>query len=1133
MVNSTLRCPSCQAEAAATGKFCGKCGAPWPPPCPQCGHRNPADNKFCGECGSRLERVIPAGPGREADRAPLRSATIIRDAAPVAYTPKHLAEKILRSRDAFEGERKQVTVLFTDVSGFTAMSERLDPEEVHEIMNRAFEVILDAVHLFEGTVNQFLGDGVMALFGAPIAHEDHAHRALRAALAMQDGISPLRREIRRRHGVEFRIRMGINTGRVVVGAIGRDLRMDYTAVGDTTNLAARLLGVAQPGQIVVSKGTRRPTEGFFTFEDLGEFSLKGKSEPVRAYAVTAEIRGRTRLEVSRERGLTPLVGRERELRQLTETYKLAAAGAGGVALLVGDPGIGKSRVLYEFLRRIEGTGLLELEATCVSHGRAMPFHPILAVMRRYFDLPEGLADGDARQRIGERLAALGLGGDEAESLLTHFIGIPTSDELLTRLGGPQIKEQTLALLRAVLLGASAEKPTVLVVENLHWADASSAEFLQLLAAEVPGHRFLLVLSTRPGVIAPYLTAPGTETIALEGLGTVEVHAMIRKSLEARQVSAPLVETLLERCEGNPLYVEEMLQQLRETGGILVEDGEARLAAAESLLPGSIHDLIAARIDRLGDSVKHTLQVAAVVGREFAIPLLSSALEDADPLREHLDELTRLEFLFPKTQVPEPFYSFKHALTQEVAYGSLLERRRRVYHERIGVALEETRAGRLDDVVELLAYHYGRSAEDEKAVDYAILAAEKAQRRWANTEALAQFESASRRLETMEDTLPNRLRRIDSVVKQAEVKFALGRHAEHVAALEAIREVVEASADPPRKAAWYCWTGFLHSLTGGRPEVPLAYCREASAIADAHGLAEIGAIADCCLTHVSVVAGRLREALDAGERALLTFESRNNIWWTCRTLWGLSMAANAAGEWGRSLEYCRRGLELGRIANDLRLKVVGWWRTGSTYVQQGIPKAGLRCCDEALSLSPVAFDAAMVKAIKGYALVKSGEVATGTAVLSEVMAWLDQSKLQYTRCVIGLLLAEACLYQDDRARARTLAEGILAASRDFGYRHLEGVAERVIGEAVGVEDRSEAVAHLTRAERIGEETGAANEAAKSLMARAILCRRSGDPAETRRLAERALATFEALGTVDELARAEKLLSGLETVSPAQP
>src|SRR5256884_3414547 len=307
--------------------------------CPSCQHENPAGQKFCGECGGRLVASSATAPVADA-AAPTHPTPSDRYASPESYTPKHLAEKILTSKGALEGERKGVTVMFSDVSGFTAMSERLDPEEVHAIMDRAFEVILNAVHRYEGTINQFLGDGVMALFGAPIAHEDHAHRALSAALAIQQELKPLADDVRRVHSVEFRMRMGINTGLVVVGAIGKDLRMDYTAVGDTTNLAARLLGLAKPGQIVVSRRTQHLRDGFFVFEDLGEFQVKGKAEPVRAYAVISEITGRTRLEVSKERGLTPLVGRERELQSLTALHRRAADGQGAIAMTVGAPGVG-------------------------------------------------------------------------------------------------------------------------------------------------------------------------------------------------------------------------------------------------------------------------------------------------------------------------------------------------------------------------------------------------------------------------------------------------------------------------------------------------------------------------------------------------------------------------------------------------------------------------------------------------------------------------------------------------------------------------------------------------------------------------------------------------------------------------
>ena len=281
--------------------------------------------------------------------------------------------------------------MFTDVSGFTAMSERLDPEEVHAIMDRVFEVILGAVHGYEGTINQFLGDGVMALFGAPIAHEDHAGRALRAALAIQENLAPVRADVQRQHGRDFLMRIGINTGPVVVGAIGRDLRMDYTAVGDTVNLAARLLNVAQPGQIVASRHTKELCEGFFLFDDLGDFQVKGKTEPQRAYAVKSEIGGRTRLEVSKERGLTPLIGRAAERERLVEAFQGASGGLGGVVVISGDPGVGKSRLLYEFLRGLDESGHLELETTCASYGRAMAYRPLLELYRRYLDLPEELS----------------------------------------------------------------------------------------------------------------------------------------------------------------------------------------------------------------------------------------------------------------------------------------------------------------------------------------------------------------------------------------------------------------------------------------------------------------------------------------------------------------------------------------------------------------------------------------------------------------------------------------------------------------------------------------------------------------------------------------------------------------------
>ena len=1117
-----MNCPSCHAECPDTAAFCGECGARLSATCSACGTTNPPTNKFCQGCGARLS-TVPATP----TAAPPTPSPALAEkfASPQVYTPKHLAAKILTSKGAVQGERKVVTVMFVDVCGFTTISEKLDPEDIHAIMDRAFEVMLEAVHRYEGTINQFLGDGIMALFGAPIAHEDHPHRALSAALAIRDGLRPLQDDVRRTHGVEFRVRMGLNTGVVVVGAIGGDLRMDYTAVGDTTNLAARLMSVAEPGQIVVSGQTQHLREQFFRWEDLGEFQVKGKSERVHAYALRDEIRGRTRLEVSKERGLTPLIGREPDLATLVATYRRAAEGQGAVVLVSGEPGVGKSRLLYEFLRTVETTGGLELEASCVAYGRAMPYRPILELVRGYLGLLEEMTEDEVRWRAEKGLLALDIEGEEPATLLAHFLGVHAPEAFLNRLGGAQLKERTFAVLRDLLVRMGESAPLVLVVENIHWIDTTSEELLTQLARDVAHHRIVLVFTTRPGVATSVLGERAATTLSLGGLHAVELRKMVASLARAEKVSEELFSVLMDNSAGNPLYVEEILRQLQETDGLAIVDGEVRLRSAGVTVPASIHDIIAARIDRVADELKRVLQGAAVIGRRFGVSLLSRVLgAPGEPIRQHLAELHRLDFIFPAADDPELLYSFKHALTQDVVYGSVLERRRREYHAAAAVGFEELYAVNREPVVELIAYHFGRSAEAEKAVDYAILAAEKAQRRWANPEAIAQFEAALKRLDSMPDTGPNRLRRIDAVVKQAETMFALGRHAEHVKALESIRALVE-NADPPRRAAWLSWAGFLHSLTGTRPEVSIAYCREAAGLADAAGLDDMRAFAECCLAHVCLAAGDLREGLVAGERALRVFEARGNLWWACRTMWALIPLANALGDYQRALQYSDRALAHATAMNDARLKVVAHMRRGSTEIQRGEVERGLRACDQAAALSPGPFDTMMLKAMRAAGLMKTADIAGGVAELTEAVAWFERSALQYTRAVYALRLADGYRRLGDSARARALAEDVLTATRDRGYRHLEGRAERAVGESLLSEDPRAAAKHLEAAARILAGIGALNDLAEVSLAQARLHEAAGDLIGARALLEGALAIFEELGAIDEAAQTRAALEAL--------
>ena len=1068
-----MRCPSCQAENAAKQKFCGECGARLPAACPACGHPNSPTQKFCGECGAKLgapaeavaaapsSALPPAAEEETAASSTSGPSAAFRDAAPVTYTPKHLAEKILTSKSAMEGERKSVTVMFADVSGFTAMSERLDPEDVHAIMDRAFEVILGAVHRYEGTINQFLGDGVMALFGAPIAHEDHVHGALSAALAIQEGLVPLQEDVRRTHGVEFKIRMGINTGLVVVGAIGRDLRMDYTAVGDTTNLAARLLGLAKPGQIVVSQRTQHLRDGFFVFEDLGEFQVKGKTDPVRVYALVREIQGRTRLEVSKERGLTALVGRDAEIQRLRQIYQRAAGGDGAIVLLAGDPGVGKSRLLYEFLRRLDGAGAVELETTCASYGRAMAYRPIVEALRRYLDLPDGVPGEEVRSRVAEQLRFLRFEGDEPAILLAHFLGVSAPPEFLSRLSGPQLKERTLGAICDVFLRMSEAGPVILIVENMHWVDTASEEFLAHLARGLPGHSILLVLTTRPGYAPPWLASPLAETITVEGLGAADVRGMVRTLLVAEDVSEQLFKILAEKSEGNPLYVEEILRQLLETSGIVVEKGEAQLSRPDVTVPETIHDIIAARVDRLSDPLKQTLQGAAVVGRRFGISLVSRILEvDPELVAGHLRELHALDFVFPSAHEPELMYSFKHALTQDVVYAGVLERRRRRYHAAAGLGLEELYAGRIDDVVELIGYHFARGQMWDKAATYLRQAAVKAQRRSAHREAVTTFEEALEALRRLPETPETREQGIDVRLELRGALYPLGEFERMLTYLREAETMAGAISDERRLglvsihiAEYFRQTGrFAEARTLAEQalamgdklqDVPLQLyashylglaCnalgdyRRASGVLGAvvrspqdewragalggtviQSWAAFQAITLAWLARCLAEIGQFEEGVEAGGRAVALAEEVGTPYSLTAACLGLGYTSLVRGDFDAAAPVLERAYSVAREANLTLLRPQAARLLGGVYLL-------------------------------------SGRIDEGVALVRAAADEVESKRLLMQQAAVLALLGEACLFAGHVDEASTAAQRALALATERGQRGDAAAALYVLGEA---------------------------------------------------------------------------------------
>ena len=604
-------------------------------------------------------------------------------------------------------------------------------------------------------------------------------------------------------------------------------------------------------------------------------------------------------------------------------------------------------------------------------------------------------------------------------------------------------------------------------------------------------------------------------VALKPLSRADSLDLVR-SVPGR-LDQPVADAIVTKADGNPFFLEQLA----------FDAGEARGTRSAEMVPSTIRDVVMARIDRLPNDAKRLVQTASVIGREFSLRLLRMVWQGNGPIEPHLRELIRLEFIHERFDSESTAYFFRHALTQETAYASLLKRYRTTLHAQVGKAIEELYEERTNEVAERLALHFGRSDDAEKAVDYAILAGEKSQRRWANGEAVAYFDDALSRIGAMPDTTANRLRRIDAVLKQAEVKYALGQYSEHIQALAEIRSIVDESDDPRRRATWHYWTGFLHSVTGGQPQVAIEHCREAALIASASGLDEIDAFAGSCLAQVYLIAGRPRDAVEAGERALASFEARGDRWWAGRTLWHLSGAANYLGEWGASLDYCRRGLEHGIELGDLRLKAVGWARMGRAHIERGDIERGLQCCDEALALEPIPRDAAWARAVRGYGKIRAGRIDEGVAELSEALAWFENSRMRFTHIIGTVWLAEGHLRRGDRASPRPLIDYVLATSRATGYSQFEGRACWLMGQCLAAEAPASAEEYVETAMRIFEEIGARNDLARAMVTRAGLRRSAGDTVAARQLLFEAFAIFESLGAGDEQARVGQTLAALPT------
>jgi predicted ATPase/class 3 adenylate cyclase len=1133
------------------------CGAPLEAVCRRCGAELPTGARFCPQCAHPAE----ASAAQEPEEA---------SPEPRSYTPKHLAERILTNRSVLEGERKHVTVLFADLRDSTPLAERVGAEEMHALMDRAFGLMLEEVHRYEGTVNQFLGDGILALFGAPIALEDAPRRAVLAALGIQRHLSMLDEEVQARHGVEFKMRIGIHTGPVVVGRIGDDLRMDYSAVGDTTNLAARLQARANPGEVLISDAARRLVAGFFELEDQGEQAIKGRSKPVRAYRVVAERAVSGRIDAVTASGLTPLVGRQQELSALRAAFEAARAGRGQACFLVGEAGLGKSRLLHEFRRELRDEPHTWFEGRCASYGSTTAFQSIIDGLQRSFGIDDRDDDDGALAKL-ER-AVRGASEDLAWTLpfLQKLLSLPVADPAVEELDAITRRSETIRALHALLLRGTERQPLVFVIEDLHWIDAATQEFLEFLIDSIPATRACLLLTHRPGYQHPFGDRSYHVRVALQSLSAAEMAAMVGSVLETSDLPAELRDLIAKKAEGNPFFVEEVTRSLLEEGVLRVGEGRVELARSlsEITVPDSIQDVLMARIDRLDEEPKRAIQMASVIGREFALRLLERIVEAGEAMGAVVSELRALELIYQKAAHPELAFMFKHALTHDVAYESVLARRRKALHRIVGSAIQELYADRLAEHYEALAHHFAQAEEWDRALLFHERAAQKARDVYANHSAADHYREALAIAERLGDSVSKEHRRglAEGLgdVCLAVSEFRQGGDA-YVHAAESSEEPTRRATNLARAGNAYIWghhyelgrevsdeARSLARACGAEPaeaivratrtmllmaseglagfERPSEAGAAASRVATRSGDDEAIAIALCQEAICSEMRGEYRSAIALAERALASASQIQASWKVIMARWVVGLSFTCLGEYRPALAAIRDALDLSSRIGDRALRsrllnTLGWY-FAECGAHDRASEANAQSAELAREMVELGLVAAAPEihcnAVINLACnrIALGDVDGGRELIEPIRADLNAPGDPWQRWRYGMhvsdALARAELSSGRPEQALALVDEELAAARRHLARKIEARALELRGRALVVLDRrEEATRSLEAALEVARGLGYPPATWRSLSLLAELARRAGDRAQADRLSSEACGLAERLaGTLPE-------------------
>ena len=1057
---------------------------------------------------------------------------------PRAYTPKHLADRILQSKSALEGERKQVTVLFADVKGSMELQEGIDPEEWHGIMDRFFGILTDGVHRFEGTVNQYLGDGIMSLFGAPIAHEDHARRACYAALHLSDELRRYGNELRLERGLSFSVRMGLNSGDVVVGKIGDDLRMDYTAQGHTVGLAARMQEIAEPGRIYLTRDVARLVEGYFVVDDLGESSIKGVREPVRVHELQGIGQLRTRLDASRARGFSRFVGRAEEMQLLETALGRADKGNPQIIGFVGEPGVGKSRLCFEFLERCRARGIMTYETTGVAHGKAIPLLPMLKLFRAFFGITEQDSDVTARERIAGRLLLLGEQFRDLLPVMFDFMGVPDPENPAPKMDPEARQRQIVSVIKGMIQARASRETQVSLLEDLHWFDSASEAYLDPLLDAPPGARSLVVVNFRPEYHADWTQRPQYQQVPLAPLGPEAIAELLADLLGNDPSLAGLPELIRERTAGNPFFMEEVVNSLVESGHLQGSRGSYRLAIPidEIAVPDTVQAVLAARIDRLAEREKQVLQTAAVIGKTFTEPVLERAAAlPASELSAALHALKTGDFIHELALYPVAEYRFKHPLTQEVALGSQLRERRARVHAAVAEAIEALNPDKLDEQAAELAYHWEEAGDALQAARWHRRAAE-----WIGdsdfNEALGHWHRVRELAKTLPDSPESGELGVEAGFSILNLGWRTGLgDAEARPLLDEVRAFASRSGDDVRLGDALQAFGICRLLRGEIREA-LEPLHEAVELARRRGDPKLVAERQVPLMEVPFCQGPLADALSLCDEVLAALEGDlehgEEKWNVSLFIWTLALrGCRVLAYMGRLREAYRdmdRALALARQRESD--EVLGWILGNYGWMARWAedPSTSLVQAQQSIEIaekngSPLSLNAALNGL--GQALLASGNAGAAVEIIERAVALCRERRVLVNSLPSYLAgLADAHVAGGDADAAREAADEAIALAQRIGTPVFE--AEGWISRARALlasrraDARPDVEAALARVESLIKETGACSLQPLVHEQRATVAKLTGDAeACTRELREahRLYTEIGATGHAERVAR----------------